>query len=131
MRAIDAKTLEQLEMHYGDKDCFASLEDWFGTAEAYWINLEKLFTIADNAKKHNSDAIKEINNNRQQIVKLFEKTKMYASTWSNKQKEKHNLSTQDYSEATNESWNQLENWTINQEKLRQSILDFLDLLKSL
>ena len=33
MRAIDAKILEELEMLYGDKDCFASLRDWFGTAE--------------------------------------------------------------------------------------------------
>ena len=33
MRATDAKALEELEMLYGDKDCFASLHDWFGEAE--------------------------------------------------------------------------------------------------
>ena len=27
MRAIDAKILEELEMLYGDRDCFASLHD--------------------------------------------------------------------------------------------------------
>ena len=50
MRAIDAKILEELEMLYGDKDCFASIHDWFGTAEAYWNNLERFLVIADYEK---------------------------------------------------------------------------------
>lgn len=129
MRAKDAKVFEELEMLYGDKDYLASLQDWFGNAEAYWVNLEKIFNIADYTKKLNPDAIKEIDNNREQIVELFEQTKLYASGWSAKQKEKHSLSTEDYSEATNESWDQLEHWTAAQEKLRQTILDFLDFLK--
>jgi hypothetical protein len=130
MRAIDAKILEELEMLYGDKNCLASLQDWFGTAEAYWINLEQLFSIADYAEKHNPDAVEEISNYRKQIVELFHKTKNYARGWSTNQKEKHSLSTADYTEATNESWDQLDNWTFSQEKLRQLILDFMDLLKS-
>jgi hypothetical protein len=60
MRAIDTKILEELEMLYGDKDCFASIRDWFGTAEAYWTNLERLFMVADYAKKHNPSAVEEI-----------------------------------------------------------------------
>ena len=130
MRAIDAKILEELVMFYGDKDCFSSLHDWFGTAETYWINLQRLFIIADYMEKQNSDAVKEINHYRQKIVELFKQTKNYASGWSTKQKEKHSLSTEDYSEATNKSWDQLDNWTVSQEKLRQLILDFMDFLKS-
>ena len=64
------------------------------------------------------------------IVELFQQTKNYASGWSSKQKEKHSLSTEDYTEATNESWDELDKWTVSQEKLRQSILDFMELLKS-
>ena len=130
MRAIDAKIIEELEMLYGDKDSLASLQDWFGTAETYWINLQRLFIIADYAEKQNSDAVKEINHYRQKIVELFQQTKSYARGWSTKQKEKHSLSTEDYSEGTNESWDQLDNWTVSQEKLRQLILDFMDFLKS-
>jgi hypothetical protein len=130
MRAIDAKILEELEMLYGDKNCLASLQDWFGTAEVYWINIKQLFSIADYAKKHNPDAVKEIDNYSKQIVELFQQTKNYASGWSTKQNEKHSLSTEDYAEASNESWDELDKWTISQEKLRQSILDFMELLKS-
>jgi len=68
MRAIDAKIIEELEMLYGDKDSLASLQDWFGTAETYWINLQRLFIIADYTEKQNSDAVKEINHYRQKIV---------------------------------------------------------------
>jgi hypothetical protein len=130
MRAIDAKIIEELEMLYGDKDSLASLQDWFGSADVYWTNLERLFIIADYAKKHNPSSVKEITINSKQIVELFQQTKNYASGWSSKQKDKHSLSTEDYTEATNESWDQLDKWTISQEKLRQSILDFIELLKS-
>jgi hypothetical protein len=60
MRAIDAKTLEKLEMLYGDKDCFASLQDWFGTTEAYWANLERLFMVADYAKNTIHQQLKKL-----------------------------------------------------------------------
>lgn len=130
MRAIDAKTIEELEMFYGDRDCLASLQDWFGAAEAYWINLERLFFIADYAKKHNPNAVKEITAHSIQIIELFQQTRNYASGWGSKQKEKHSLSTEDYAAATNESWDELDKWTVSQEKLRQLILDFMELLKS-
>ena len=131
MRAKDAKIIEELEMLYGDRNCLASIQDWFGSAEVYWINLERLFIIADYAKKHNPNAVKEITTNSKQIVELFQQTKNYASGWSSKQKEKHSLSTEDYTEATNESWDELDKWTVSQEKLRQLILDFMELLKSI
>jgi len=130
MRAIDAKILEELEMIYGDKDSFASLQDWFGAAKVYWINLERLFIVAEYAKKQNPNAVKEITTHSKQIVELFHQTKNYASGWSSKQKEKHSLSTKDYTEATNENWDELDKWTVSQEKLRQSILDFMELLNS-
>jgi hypothetical protein len=117
-------------MFYGDSDCFTSLQDWFGAAEAYWINLERLLIIAVYVKKQNPNAVKEITAHSKQIIELFQQTRNYASGWSSKQKGKHSLSTEDYTEATNESWDQLDNWTVSQEKLRQSILDFMEFLKS-
>ena len=128
MRAIDAKTLEKLEMLYGDKNCFASLQDWFGTAEAYWANLERLFMVADYAKKHNPSAAEKITMHSKRIIELFRQTKYYASGWNSKHKEKRRLSTEDYTEATDESWDKLDKWTVTQEKLRQEILDFMKLL---
>jgi hypothetical protein len=130
MRARDAKIIEELEMFYGDKNCLGSLQNWFGTAEVYWIKLEQLFNIAEYAKKQNSNAITEITSHRGQIVELFQETKNYASGWSSKQKEKQPLCTEDYTEATNESWDELDKWMLSQEKLRLSILDFMELLKS-
>ncbi len=130
MRAIDTKILEELEMLYGDKDCFASLRDWFGTAEAYWTNLERLFIVADYAKKHNPSAAEEITTYSKRIVESFLQTKDYASGWNSKHKEKHRLSTEDYTEATDESWDALDNWTVSQEKLRHTILEFMKLLYS-
>jgi hypothetical protein len=130
MRAIDTKILEELEMLYGDKDCFASLRDWFGTAEAYWTNLERLFMVADYAKKHDPSAVEEITTYNKRIVKLFQQTKNYASGWDSKRKEKRRLSTEDYTEATYESWDALDKWTVSQEKLRQAILEFVKLLYS-
>jgi hypothetical protein len=130
MRAIDAKILEELEMLYGDKDCFASLRDWFGTAETYWTNLERLFMVADYAKKHNPSAAEEITTYTKRIVELFRQTKNYASGWNSKHKEKRRLSTEDYTEATDENWDKLDKWTVTQEKLRQEILEFMKLLYS-
>jgi len=130
MRAIDAKILEELEMLYGDKDCFASLRDWFGTAEAYWTNLERLFMVADYAKKHNPSAAEKIATCSKRIVELFHQTKDYASGWNSKHKEKRRLSTEDYTGATDESWDALDKWTVSQEKLRQAILEFMKLLYS-
>jgi hypothetical protein len=128
MRAIDAKILEELEMLYGDKDCFASLHDWFGTAEAYWTNLERLFMVADYAKKRNPSAVEEITKYSKRIVELFHQTKDYASGWNSKHKEKCRLSTEDYTEAKDESWDTLDKWTVSQEKLRQAILELMELL---
>ena len=130
MRAIDAKILEELDMLYGDKDCFASLHDWFGTAETYWTNLERLFMVADYSKKTNPSEAGKIATFSKQIVELFHKTKDYASVWDSKHKEKHELSTADYTEATDESWDALDNWTVSQEKLRHTILEFMKLLYS-
>ena len=128
MRAIDAKILEELDMLYGDKDCFASLHDWFGTAEVYWTNLERLFTVADYAKKTNPSEAEKIATFSKQIVELFHKTKDYASVWDSKHKEKHELSTADNTEATDESWDVLNKWTVSQEKLRDAILELMELL---
>jgi hypothetical protein len=130
MRAIDAKILEELEMLYGDKDCFASLQDWFGAAEAYKANLERLFMVADYAKKHNPSAAEEITTYSKRIVELFRQTKNHASGWNSEHKEKRRLSTEDYAEATDESWDKLDKWTVSQEKLRQEILEFMELLYS-
>jgi len=131
MRAIDAKILEELEMLYGDKDCFASLHDWFGNAEVYWNNLKRLLKVADNTKKDKPSTIEEINLYTTQIDELFHRTKNYASKWNSKNKEKSNVSTKDYTQATNESWDRLDDWTVTQEKLRQEILDFMKLLYSI
>ena len=46
----------------------------------------------------------------------------------NIKKEKHELSTEDYTEATDESWDALDNWTVSQEKLRHTILEFMKFL---
>jgi len=131
MRAIDAKILEELEMLYGDKDCFASLRDWFGTAETHWNNLERLFMVAEYAKKHNPSEFEEITTHSKRIVGLFNQTKNYASVWNSKQKEKRRLSTKDYAEATDESWDAHDKWTVSQERLRQEILEFMKLLYSI
>ena len=128
MRAIDAKILEELEMLYGDKDCFASLQDWFGAAEAYWTNLERLFMVADYAKKQNPLAVEEITTCSKRIVELFHQTKDNANVWDSKHKEKNELSTEDYTEATDESWDKLDKWTVSQEKLRDAILELMELL---
>ena len=130
MRAIDAKILDELEMLYGDKDCFYPLHDWFGTAEVHWTNLERLFMVADYAKKHNPSVAEEIIAYSRRIVDLFHQTKDNASGWESKHKEKHRLSTKDYVEATDESWDALDKWTATQEKLRRATLEFVRLLHS-
>ena len=130
MRAIDEKILDELEMLYGDKNCFASIHDWFGTAEVYWTNLERLFMVADYAKKTNPSEAEKIATINRQIVEIFQQTKDYASVWDSKHKEKHELSTADYTEAKDESWNALDNWTVSQEKLQETILEFIKILYS-
>ena len=130
MRAIDAKILDELGMLYGDKNCFASLRDWFGTAEAYWTNMERLFMVADYAKKQNPSVAEKIATCSKRIVELFHQTKNYACGWNSKQKEKRRLSTEDYTEATEERWDALDKWTVSQEKLRDAILDFMEFLYS-
>ena len=128
-RAIDEKVLEELEMLYGDKNCFASLQDWFGNAETYWTNLEQLFLIADNSKKDNPSTIKEIADYNKQILDLFYQTKNYVQIWDSNQKlNSKKISTEDYTEATDKSWDELDQWTVSQEKLRNAILDLIDFL---
>ena len=123
MRAIDAKILDELGMLYGDENCFATLRDWFGPAELYWTNLERLLMVADYAKKHNPSVAEKIATCSKRIVELFHQTKDYASGWDSKHKEKHALSTEDYTEATDESWDALDKWTGSQEKVRDALLD--------
>ena len=130
MRAIDAKTLDELELLYGDKDCFYPLREWFGTAEAHWANLERLFMVADYAKKHNPPVAEKITADHRRIIDLFHQTKDYASRWDSEHKEKHRLSTEDYIEATDESWDALDEWSVTQEKLRCLILEFVKFLYS-
>jgi hypothetical protein len=86
--------------------------------------------VADYAKKHNLSAAEEITAYRKRIVELFHQTKNYASGWNSKHKEKRRLSTEDYTEATDESWDKLDKWTVTQEKLRQEILEFMKLMYS-
>ncbi len=128
MRAIDEKILDELEMLYGDKNCFASLHDWFGTAEVYWTNLERLVMVADYAKKHNPSVAEKISTCSKRIIELFHQTKDYASVWDSKHKDKHEFSTADYTEAMDESWDVLNKWTVSQEKLRNAILELMELL---
>ncbi len=116
-------------MLYGDKDCFASLHDWFGATETYWVNLERLLLIADNSKKGNPSTIKEIAAYNKRILDLFYQTKSYAQIWDSNQKQKSKkISTEDYAEATDKSWDELEQWAFSQEKLRNTILDLIDFL---
>jgi carboxylesterase type B len=133
MRAIDAKVLEELEMLYGDKDCFHPLHNWFGTAETYWTNLERLFMVADHAKEHSLSVAEKIAVHNKRIVELFNQTKEYASEWNSKRKEKRGSSreTEDFAEATDERLEALNKWTASQEELRQTILKLVRLLYSI
>ena len=72
----------------------------------------------------------KIDTYRKRIIELFHQTKDYASVWDSKQKEKHELSTYDYTQATNENWDALDNWTGSQEKLQETILEFIKILYS-
>lgn len=130
MRAIDAKTLEEVEMRYGDKDCFYPFREWFGTAETHWTNLNRLFTVADYAKKHNPSVAEKITTDSKRIIDLFHQTKDFAGGWKTEDKGKNRISTKNYVEATDESWDALDNWTVTQEKLRRSIVDLARFLHS-
>jgi hypothetical protein len=131
MRALDAKILDRLEMLYGDKDCFHPLQDWFGSVEVHWANLKRLFVVADYAKKYNPSVAEKVTAQRRRIVDLFHQTKDYAGRWGAEHKEEHQLSTEDYVEATDESWDAHDKWTASQETLRRAILDFVKLLYSI
>jgi hypothetical protein len=128
MRATDAKVLEQLEMFYGDRDCFASLHDWFGEAENYWSKLKHLLIIADYTKKHNPSTEKKITALSKMVFELFQQTKNFSSGWTSKGNQISNLSTEDYTKATDEGWDDLDKWVVSQEELRQKILDLIELL---
>ncbi len=130
MRARDAKILDELEMLYGDKDCFYPLRDWFGTADTHWANIDRLFSVATYAAIHRPDTAAQIAASRTQIATLFQQTKDYASVWESKHQEKSRLATRDYVEASDESWDALDNWTASQQELRHAILAFVQLLYS-
>jgi hypothetical protein len=130
MRATDAKALEELEMLYGDRDCFASLHDWFGEAENYWNKLKQLLIIADYTKKYNPSTAKKITTLRKILLELFQQTKNHASGWNSKDTQISKPSTEDYNQATDENWDNLDKWAVSQEKLRQKILDLIELLYS-
>jgi len=129
MRATDAKTLEDLEMLYGDRDCFASLQDWFGEAENYWNTLKRLLIIADYTKNHSLNS-KKITASSNMVIELFQQTKNHAGGWNSEESQISELSTKDYVKATDESWDNLNEWTVSQEKLRQKILNLIELLYS-
>jgi hypothetical protein len=130
MRATDAKILEEMEMRYGDKDCFYPFSEWFGTAESHWTNLQRLFTVADYAKEHNPSVSEKITADSERITVLFRQTKNFATGWETEHKEENKFSTKSYVEATDESWDALDNWTVTQEKLRHSIVMFARFLWS-
>ncbi len=130
MRAIDAKILDELEMLYGDKDCFYPLRDWFGATEVHWANLERLFIVAEYAKKHNPAIAEKIATYSKRIVELFHQTREHATRCDFKQREKQSPSTEDYIKATDVSWDALDRWTATQEKLRHTILEFVKFLYS-
>jgi hypothetical protein len=130
MRATDAKALEKLEMYYGDRDCFAFLNDWLGEAENYWNTLKRLLIIADYSKKDNLSTAERITALSKMVVELFQQTKIYASGWNSKESQISELSTQDYAKATDEIWDNLDKWAVSQEELRQKILDLIELLYS-
>ena len=130
MRAVDAKVLDELEMLYGDKDCFYPLRIWFETTEEHWANLERLFTVAEYARKHYPSVAKKITAYRRRITGLFNQTKDLAIGWGAERKEKQRLSTEDYAEASDERWDELDKWEATQEKMRSLILEFLRFLYS-
>ena len=50
--------------------------------------------------------------------------------WNSSHKEKLSPSADEYGETTEKSWDALDKWTASQEKLRQEILYFMELLYS-
>jgi len=131
MRSIDARVLEELEMLYDDKDCFSSLPSWSGTAETYLTNLNRLLRVADNAKQQYTAEANAITGYCNRIVKLFNQTKDYASGWNSESTEKSRTSTENYIEASEDSWDTLDQWTESQEKLRDEILKLVEFLYSI
>ena len=132
MRAIDTKILDELEMFYGDEDCFSPLRDWFGTAEVHWANLERLFTVAEYAKKHDPSVAEKIATYRGRIVELFQQTRNLANMWDSQRKEKHSCAkvAEDYAKASDERLDILDRVTATQEKLRYAIVKYIELLHS-
>ncbi|MDG6223421.1 MAG: hypothetical protein QCH99_09195 [Candidatus Bathyarchaeota archaeon] len=128
MRAIDAKILEELDMLYDDKDCFASLDSWLGNAEKYMTNLNRLFLVANHAKQQYLSETNAITGYCTRIIKLFNQTKSYASGWNSKQNGQNRTFTEKYIRASEESWNTLNQWTESQIKLRDEILKLVEFL---
>ena len=128
MRAIDAKILEELDMFYGDRDCFASLNDWFGEAENYWNRLKQLLIISDYTNKHKPSEAKKITALSKIVVELFQQTRNYASDWNSKDNQISKLFTEDYTNATEANWDEFDKWNDSKEKLREKIIDLIELI---
>ena len=84
--------------------------------------------VADYSKKHYPSAVEEITMYSKRIIELFNQTKNYASGLNSAHKEKRSLCTDDYAEATDESWDVLDKWTASLEKLREAILQLMEFL---
>ena len=132
MRAIDAKILDELEMFYGDEDCFSPLRDWFGTADVHWANLERLFAVAEYAKKHDPSVAEKVATFSGCIVELFEQTRDLANTWNAQRKEKRQraAAAEDYATVSDERLEILRRVTVSQEELREAILNYIEFLHS-
>jgi hypothetical protein len=128
MRAIDANVLEKLDMFYGDRDCFASLNDWFGEAENYWNRLKQLLIISDYTNKHKPSEAKKITALSKIVVELFQQTRNYASDWNSKDNQISKLFTEDYTNATEANWDEFDKWNDSKEKLREKIIDLIELI---
>lgn len=132
MRAVDAKILEELEVFYGDEDCFSPLRDWFGTAEVHWANLGRLFSVAEYAEKHDPSVAEKIDGYSGRIVELFQQTRGLANMWDSQCTEEHGRTEapEDYAKASNECLEILGRVTAAQEKLRYAVVKYVEFLRS-
>jgi len=105
-----------------------------GTSEKHCMraNLGHLFTVAEYAKKHNPSVVKRIATYSARIVELFQKTRDLANMWDSQRKEKHRHAevAEDYAKVSNERLDILNRVTTSQEKLRCTILKYIEFLHS-
>lgn len=87
--------------------------------------------VAGYAKEHNPSVAEKIAAYSKRIVELFRQTEDYSSVWDSTEKEHRRAgTTEDYAVATAESLDILSKWAASQEKLRCTILEFVELLYS-